>query len=54
MAEEADMDEETDKCPVCLCPFSEQDVGTPESCDHTFCLECILEWSKVCSHQGDG
>ncbi|XP_077994386.1 uncharacterized protein LOC144448107 [Glandiceps talaboti] len=39
-------DVETEKCPVCLNPFEEQDVGTPESCDHTFCLECILEWSK--------
>ncbi|XP_072033920.1 uncharacterized protein [Amphiura filiformis] len=49
MAEETDMvdDSETEKCPVCLCPFTDQDVGTPESCDHTFCLECILEWSKM-------
>jgi len=28
--------------------FRDQDVGTPESCDHVFCLECLQEWSKVC------
>ncbi|XP_006814886.1 uncharacterized protein LOC102808707 [Saccoglossus kowalevskii] len=44
-AHECSNDEE-EKCPVCLNSFDEQDVGTPESCDHTFCLECILEWSK--------
>lgn len=42
-------DGEGDQCPICLNRFREQDVGTPESCDHDFCLECILEWSKVCN-----
>ena len=40
-------DGSADRCPVCLCPFRGQDVGTPESCDHTFCLDCIQEWAKV-------
>ena len=34
-------------CPVCLLPLRTSDVGTPECCDHDFCLRCILEWSKV-------
>merc|ERR1712198_218212 len=23
------------------------EIGSPESCDHSFCLDCILEWSKA-------
>ena len=38
----------SERCPVCLGRITNQNVGTPESCDHNFCLECILEWSKVC------
>lgn len=34
-------------CPICLLPFTGQDIGTPESCDHGFCLACIQEWAKV-------
>ncbi|XP_032222510.1 PHD and RING finger domain-containing protein 1 isoform X3 [Nematostella vectensis] len=34
------------QCPVCLMSLSEQKLGTPNSCMHVFCLECILEWSK--------
>lgn len=26
--------------------FKNQEVGSPESCDHSFCVECIQEWSK--------
>ena len=48
MLEVSDSDGETgDRCPICLNRFREQDLGTPEACDHAFCLECILEWSKV-------
>ncbi|XP_041650492.1 PHD and RING finger domain-containing protein 1 [Cheilinus undulatus] len=39
-------DEDTDKCPICLNSFSSQPVATPESCEHYFCLDCILEWAK--------
>ncbi|CAH1176324.1 unnamed protein product [Phaedon cochleariae] len=39
-------DGQSEKCPICLARFRSQEIGTPESCDHTFCLECIQEWSK--------
>ncbi|XP_070828463.1 PHD and RING finger domain-containing protein 1 [Chaetodon trifascialis] len=39
-------DEDTDKCPICLNSFNSQPVATPESCEHFFCLDCILEWAK--------
>lgn len=35
-----------EKCPICLLPFKRQELGTPASCEHCFCLECLLEWSK--------
>lgn len=40
-------DENCDRCPICLNRLRKQDIGTPESCDHCFCLECIQEWAKV-------
>ncbi|XP_045769357.1 PHD and RING finger domain-containing protein 1 isoform X2 [Maniola jurtina] len=36
----------SDKCSICLLRFTDQEVGIPESCEHIFCLDCILEWSK--------
>lgn len=39
-------DEQAEKCPICLLRFKQQEIGTPESCDHHFCVECIQEWSK--------
>ncbi|XP_030646534.1 PHD and RING finger domain-containing protein 1 [Chanos chanos] len=39
-------DEDSEKCPICLNSFHEQAVATPESCEHYFCLDCIMEWSK--------
>ncbi|KAJ8961793.1 hypothetical protein NQ318_021395 [Aromia moschata] len=39
-------DGQSEKCPICLLSFKTQEIGTPESCDHVFCLECIQEWSK--------
>ena len=43
----SESDGESEKCPICLARIGEQDIGTPESCDHDFCLECIQEWAKV-------
>nr|XP_003700397.2 PREDICTED: uncharacterized protein LOC100882431 isoform X1 [Megachile rotundata] len=39
-------DEHLEKCPICLLPFRKQQIGTPASCEHCFCLECLIEWSK--------
>lgn len=39
-------DEEAERCPICLLRFKQQEIGTPESCDHNFCVDCIQEWSK--------
>ncbi|CAG5116861.1 unnamed protein product, partial [Candidula unifasciata] len=39
-------DENSDRCPICLNRLRVQDIGTPESCDHSFCLECIQAWAK--------
>ncbi|KAI8781279.1 PHD and RING finger domain-containing protein 1 [Biomphalaria glabrata] len=46
-AAESSGDENCDRCPICLNRLRNQDMGTPESCDHVFCLECIQEWAKV-------
>ncbi|XP_045460532.1 PHD and RING finger domain-containing protein 1 [Harmonia axyridis] len=35
-----------EECTICLLPIDKQEVGNPESCNHLFCLACILEWSK--------
>ncbi|XP_055011501.1 PHD and RING finger domain-containing protein 1 isoform X2 [Boleophthalmus pectinirostris] len=43
---EVSSDEEAEKCPICLHSFNRQPVATPENCEHYFCLDCILEWSK--------
>ena len=40
-------DEDSPQCPICLARLKSQDMGTPDTCDHTFCLDCLLEWSKV-------
>ncbi|KAK0085225.1 hypothetical protein PV325_005560 [Microctonus aethiopoides] len=39
-------DGQTEKCPICLLSFRSQEIGTPSSCEHCFCLLCIIEWSK--------
>lgn len=40
-------DDDLESCPICLNAFRDQAVGTPENCAHYFCLDCIVEWSKV-------
>nr|CAD7260129.1 unnamed protein product [Timema shepardi] len=39
-------DGQSDKCPICLRSFGQQEIATPESCDHNFCTECLQEWAK--------
>nr|XP_027210764.1 RING-H2 finger protein ATL70-like [Penaeus vannamei] len=36
----------TETCAICLGKMRGQ-VGSPASCEHTFCLDCILEWAKT-------
>lgn len=36
----------SDKCSICLMRFTDQQVGTPQTCEHIFCLDCITEWSR--------
>ncbi|PIK48684.1 putative PHD and RING finger domain-containing protein 1 [Apostichopus japonicus] len=43
---ESESDDDSDKCPICLLQFRDNDIGVPESCDHTFCLDCLQEWAK--------
>lgn len=38
--------DQLEKCPICLASFRNQEVGSPESCEHSFCADCIQEWSK--------
>lgn len=35
-----------EKCPICLHSFREQEIGTPNVCDHNYCAPCIDEWSR--------
>ena len=36
-----------DKCAVCLNNKQSDIIARIDSCSHTFCFSCILEWSKV-------
>lgn len=33
-------------CAICLGRMR-GNIGSPEGCDHSFCLDCILEWARV-------
>lgn len=44
---ESSDDGEGDDCPICLNRLKYQDIGTPEACDHNFCLDCIQLWARV-------
>lgn len=46
MTSDTSDDATTEKCPICLHTFREQEIGTPDICDHAFCAPCIEEWSK--------
>lgn len=37
---------DSQKCPICLAPLVGQEVGTPDACDHYFCVKCLEEWSS--------
>lgn len=36
----------SEKCPICLHKFREQEIGQPAVCAHSFCAPCIEEWSN--------
>lgn len=36
----------TEKCPICLHSFRDQEVGAPNVCEHSYCAPCIEEWSN--------
>ena len=44
----SDGDDSSKSCPICLLRFKEkQPIAVPGGgCSHTFCLECLREWSK--------
>jgi PHD and RING finger domain-containing protein 1 len=33
------------RCPICLLTFTEEEVATPDTCHHTFCVRCLRRWS---------
>lgn len=37
---------ETQECSICLKEFKKQQTGLLETCEHSFCAQCILQWSK--------
>ncbi|CAG0881945.1 unnamed protein product [Cyprideis torosa] len=41
-----DGNQDIPRCAICLRKLTDQLLGSPEGCDHTFCLMCIEEWSK--------
>jgi PHD and RING finger domain-containing protein 1 len=42
----ASLDGNSVKCPICLVAFSADQVATPDTCDHFFCVGCLEEWSS--------
>lgn len=42
----ANIDGNSAKCPICLVVFSADEVATPDTCDHFFCVGCLEEWSS--------
>lgn len=45
-SETSSNDDESERCPICLHSFRDQAIGTPDTCDHTYCALCIEEWSR--------
>lgn len=39
-------DDAMEKCPICLHSFRDQEIGTPNECEHNYCAPCIDEWSR--------
>jgi PHD and RING finger domain-containing protein 1 len=39
-------DEQSAGCPICLEKIITQEVGITDTCNHSFCVACLHEWSK--------
>ncbi|CAH1256953.1 PHRF1 [Branchiostoma lanceolatum] len=37
---------EVEKCAICLEELTDQAVGTPACCQHSYCLDCIQTWAQ--------
>ncbi|GBN42294.1 PHD and RING finger domain-containing protein 1 [Araneus ventricosus] len=40
------MDVKGSTCPICFELLNEKAVGSPDICDHKFCLACLEKWTK--------
>ncbi|CAL1296573.1 unnamed protein product [Larinioides sclopetarius] len=40
------MDTKENTCPICFESLNDKTIGSPDSCDHKFCLECLHKWTK--------
>jgi hypothetical protein len=36
-------------CSICFAKFSTQEIGTTDTCNHSFCAACIKEWAMYVS-----
>jgi PHD and RING finger domain-containing protein 1 len=36
-------------CSICYAKFTTQEIGTTDTCNHSFCAACIKEWSMYVS-----
>jgi PHD and RING finger domain-containing protein 1 len=43
---DSNTDGQSEMCPICLCGFVTQEVGTPEACNHSFCTDFLQGWLK--------
>jgi PHD and RING finger domain-containing protein 1 len=42
----SDSSDSNEKCPICLLSFHDQEIGSPDVCEHAFCVPCIEVWSS--------
>lgn len=36
-----------DQCSICFEDMKDQQIGMPEHCEHEFCFNCLVNWTKV-------
>jgi PHD and RING finger domain-containing protein 1 len=45
----------SETCPICLLTFAAEEVATPDTCNHSFCVFCLERWSanaNICPIDG--